>query len=956
MFTLELTWMFRRLLFLAIAILAGSALSMDAQLLGTGSQSTDCSNPANASSPACAGTPSDTTGAGYQQQPGAYGTGAAPGAYPQQGQQNGVSPMGGQTGINGNVPTYVDRIPYGRQFNGAYPNPYNPYANFYNPYYQQPLTEFQRVVAGAVGAILPVFGSDLFVNASQSFSPIDRTPVTSDYIVGPGDQLLIRVWGQVNFNAHVTVDRAGQVYVPQVGNVQVAGLHFEQLDGYLKKQFSRVFRNFDLSVNMGQLRSIQVFVVGNARRPGSYTVSSLSTLVNALFSSGGPSEQGSMRDIELKRGGKIITTLDLYDLLIRGDKSHDAALLPGDVIYIPPVGAEMAVAGSVHIPAIYELKGTETAGQAIGLAGGLSTMASKKDAQLDRTDNQGARHTIQLALDSAGLETPLRDGDILRVPSIVQRFQSTVTLRGNVANPGRYRWKAGMRILDLIPDQASLETRGYWERRVALGLPAPEYFPLFKAYQATLPQPGIPPASSRRMNSNSQNGPSGSQGQAQSAQNAGSAQNSGSQSTTGTPPTDYTTGTSVADTQDEGLAGVPPNGTYPNGNGTNGVAGQTPYPGQSSPNAQMQQPQQQNRNGFGAVSGPVRELVPQLKYFPPGQRYSQAQFPIQNEILRTAPSIDWSYAVIERTNPHTLATSLVPFNLGQAVLDHNADQNLKLEPGDIISVFSTADVQVPQAQQIKYVRLEGEVVHGGIYSVQAGETLRDLVRRAGGLTPNAYLFGSEFLRESTQRLQQARLNEYVNSLQRDIQLSSSNASGSIVNATGAAALGNSIQSQQQLIVTLRRMRATGRIVLDLTPYSRGVDALPNLRLEDGDRFIVPTIPSAVNVVGAVYDQNSFLYQRGMHVGTYLKTAGGTTRNADRRHEFVIRADGSVVSKQTAGGTIFMGGFDSQFAYPGDTVVVPDNVNKTTVLRGLTDWSTVFSQFGLGIAALTLFGL
>jgi protein involved in polysaccharide export with SLBB domain len=283
-------------------------------------------------------------------------------------------------------------------------------------------------------------------------------------------------------------------------------------------------------------------------------------------------------------------------------------------------------------------------------------------------------------------------------------------------------------------------------------------------------------------------------------------------------------------------------------------------------------------------------------------------------------------------------------------------QNLELEPGDIVTVFSTADIHVPQSQQVKYVRLDGEVAHAGIYSVKPGETLRDVVRRAGGLTPNAYLYGSEFLRESTQRLQQARLNEYVNSLERDIQLSSANAAGSITNATGAGALGTSIQSQQQLVTTLRKMRATGRIVLDMTPYSRGVDALPNLPLEDGDRFIIPTVPSTVDVVGAVYDQNSFLYQRGEHVGDYLRIAGGSTKNADKHHEFVIRADGSVVSKQTAGGTLFTGGFSSKLAYPGDTVVVPDNIAKTTLLRGLTDWSTVFSQFGLGIAALTLFGL
>ncbi len=912
--------MLRKSLFLVTAILFAGTLAANAQFGSgsTSSQTVDCSNPLSALSPACTGASGNTFGAGQQAGQGMNGQGAyGQSGYGQNGygqgmngganygggqaQQYGTNPTLQNGGINNQVPTYVDQVPYGNGMTGAYRNPYNPYMNNGMMRRPQPPTEFQRIVAGATGAKLPIFGADLFSTMSMPFAPIDRTPVTSDYVIGPGDQLLIRVWGQVNFNAHTTVDRSGDIYIPQLGNVQVSGLHFEQLDGYLKKQFGRVFRNFDLSVNMGQLRSIQIYVVGNARYPGSYTVSSLSTLVNALFSSGGPSQQGTMRQIELKRGGQVVTTFDLYDLLINGDKSHDAPLLPGDVIYIPPVGPQVAVAGSVHMPAIYELKGMETAGQVIKMAGGLATMASKRDAQLDRTNLQGARQTAQLPLDAAGLRTPMRDGDILRIPSMVQRFQNTVTLRGNVANPGRYRWTPGMRILDLIPDQDAIETRGYWQRRVAMGLPALEYTPMFSAYRANLPN-----AAEQKDQSNS------------------------------TTQGNYTTGTSLGDTESEQSGSQPVQAVQPvpaTGSATGQAAKTTTAASEQS------QPQANSEEG--------------LQYNPPGDRFSQSQFPIRNEILRIGPSVDWSYAVIERTNPHTLTTSLLPFSLGQAVLDHDPSQNLELEPGDIVTIFSTADIHVPQAQQVKYVQLEGEVVHAGIYSVHSGETLRDLVRRAGGLTPHAYLYGSEFLRESTQRLQQARLTDYVNSLEKDIQLAAANAAGSIVNPTGASALVTSIQSQRDLIATLRKMRATGRIVLNVTPYSDGIDSLPNLPLQDGDRFIVPVVPVTVNVVGAVYDQNSFLYERGEHIGDYLKIAGGGTRNADKRHEFVIRADGSVVSRQTAGGTLFNGGLSGKLSYPGDTVVVPDNVSKTTLLRNLTDYSTVLSNFGIGIAAINL---
>lgn len=891
--------MLRKFLPVIVLLLSACALTANAQFSGGGTslQGVDCSNPITAISPACAAAstnpslgvqqPGDNAGQGGSGQS-ASGQ-SAYGASGNRGSAQTPNPAA-NGGINNRVPMYNDQLMYGNGMNGARRNGGSMAET------PPPPTSFQRVVAGATGAMLPIFGADLFFDSSTSFAPIDRTPVTPDYVVGPGDQLLVRIWGQVNLDAHVTVDRAGDIYIPQAGNIPVAGLHFEQLDGYLKSQLGRVFRNFDLSVNMGQLRSIQIYVVGDARRPGSYTLSSLSTLVNALFSSGGPSEQGSMRRIQLKRGGKIVTTFDLYDLLINGDKSHDAPLLPGDVIYIPPVGPQVAVAGSVHVPAIYELKGTETAGQVIAMAGGLSTLASRQGAQLDRTNHQGTRETVQVDLDAAGLQTPMRDGDILRVPAMVQRFQDTVTLRGNVANPGRYRWFPGMHILDLIPDEASVETRGYWQRRIALGLPALEYTPLFSAYHATLPNPTT---------------------QAVEVNAA---------------PKTYSTGTPLAASESQSAS-------QPAASTAQKAAAQS----SSAPPATDNQTARYQENASGE----------QLQYYPPGERFSQNQFPIRNEILRTAPTIDWSYAAIERTNPHTLAPSIIPFSLGQAVLDHNMSQNPALEPGDVVTVFSTADIHVPQSQQVKFVSIQGEVVHAGIYSVGPHETLRDVVRRAGGLTPHAYLYGSEFLRQSTQRIQQARLEQYVNSLEKDIQLASANAAGSLVNPIGAAALGTSLQSQHELIASLRQLRATGRIVLNLTPYSHGIDALPDLTLQDGDRFIVPVTPVTVNVVGAVYDENSFLYRRGDHVGDYLRISGGGTRNADKRHEFVIRADGSVISKQTAGSSLFGRGFKSKLSYPGDTVVVPDNVTKTTLLRNLTDYSAVLSNFGVGVAAINL---
>ena len=210
------------------------------------------------------------------------------------------------------------------------------------------------------------------------------TPVPAEYVIGPGDELRIRVWGQVNFTVNVRVDRSGEIFLPQVGSVHIAGISSSALDVHLREAIGHVYHNFDLTADLGQIRSIQVYVSGEARRPGVYTVSSLSTLVDALFTSGGPSVQGSLRHIQLRRGSAVVTDFDLYSLLIDGDKSKDVKLESGDVIFIPPVGHQAAVLGSVKHPAIYELLAGEPLSGLIANAGGVSATAAEAASQSNR--------------------------------------------------------------------------------------------------------------------------------------------------------------------------------------------------------------------------------------------------------------------------------------------------------------------------------------------------------------------------------------------------------------------------------------------------------------------------------------------------------------------------------------------------------------------------------------------
>ncbi len=773
----------------------------------------------------------------------------------------------------------------------------------------EPLTEFQMLVAGSIGRIVPVYGAELFADVPDTFAPVQHLPVTPDYVLGPGDELLIRTWGQISQNLHLTVDRSGSVFIPEVGELRVAGLQIGQLQPFLKSRFDRVYRNYDLNVNLGQLRSIQVFVTGEARRPGSYTISSLSTLVNAVFACGGPEPQGSLRRIELKRDGKLVADFDLYDLLLRGDKTKDASLESGDVIYFAPVGAQVAVVGSVHLPAIYELRGRESIADLLALAGGVSAIADTSSLEIERTETEPsgvkARVVISAAMNSSTLSSPLVNADIVRVRAGAPRFDKTVTLRGNVASPGRFAWHEGMRIRDLIPDKSSLLTADYWLRREQLGLPTADF------------QPMLPPLV--------QTAPPSEAGQTVSRQAV---------------PQDVQTLNSGLFPQ---LTAGVPNDAEPQSGGSmqfQSLAASTDKSGDANSAATNK------RAPASGTSSTTLGVGPRLITSP--------HFPMQTQVVRTSPDIDWSYAVVERVDAKTLATRLIPFNLGAVVLDQDESQDLNLEPGDVITIFSDADIRVPRAQQTKYVRLEGEFVHAGVYSVLPGETLHQLVIRAGGLTTQAYLYGSQFSRESTRMEQQQRLDEYISALSYQIEISAANKSTSVISPQEAATTSASVASQRELVNRLREARATGRIVLHIDPFHSGVNSLPELPLEDGDRFVVPPVPSTVGIVGAVYDPNSFLYVAHEHAGDYLRNAGGPNRNADRRQTFIIRADGSVISRQYLERTIWTDDkFNRQPIYPGDTIVVPEAINRTTLLRGLTDWSAVFSNFALGVAAINV---
>jgi protein involved in polysaccharide export with SLBB domain len=673
--------------------------------------------------------------------------------------------------------------------------------------------QFQLFVQEATGRKLGFFGASLFDSAS-AYAADNAAPPPTDYVLGPGDEIRLQVWGSIDFSGSFNLDRNGQVSIPRVGVLTLSGVPVRNLEGVLRNQISKVFTNFQLNATLGRLRSIQVYVVGEAQQPGTLKISSLSTLVNAVFASGGPSPSGSMRNIQLKRGGRVITTLDLYDFIAKGDQGKDVSLQSGDVIVIPQAGPRVAVLGAFDRSAIYELKaGASTVGDVLSLGGGVPTLASTRKALLERIapETNPPRQVQDLALDANGLKQPMKDGDVLTLLSISLAFGNAVTLQGNVAAPLRYRWFEGMRILDLIPERDALLTPDYYRRKNLL---------------------------------------------VQNAENS----------------------------KDVG----------------DGVASR------------------------------IRGLVDE---------------------------INWEYAVIERLDRSLLRTELVPFNLGRAVLQKDPVHNLVLQPGDVVTILSQNDLSLPQERKTRLVRVEGEVGAPGVYHAKPGETLVQLLQRVGGLTPQAYVFGTEFTRESVRVRQQENLAQLTRRLEAQLQSQTSVVLSNLRVENAASA--QAIQQQQQAqvraqIERLKALRSNGRVALELNPLVQNISALPDLPLEDNDRIVIPPRPSFVVALGSVNNENVVIHKPGKTVADVIKTAG-LTEDAEPSQAFILRADGTIISRRGSRSLFSSSGFESTELMPGDTVVVPAQLDRETsynfVTRALKDWTQIFANFGLGVAAV-----
>jgi polysaccharide export outer membrane protein len=301
------------------------------------------------------------------------------------------------------------------------------------------------------------FGYDLFGQPASTFAPVSDVPVGPDYLLGPGDVLQVYLWGMVDNALTLQVNRRGEIFVPRIGTLPVWGMQLGEVRRLIYEQLSKQFSGFRMSMHLSELRSVQVFVVGEVARPGVYTVSSLSTMLNALFASGGPTKLGSLRTIKLIRNNRTIGTLDMYDFLLRGDRAHDIRIESGDTVFVPPIGPVVGIAGNVKRPAIYELTGPTRIGDLFQMAGGVTLVGYLQRVQIERVKPHVEKLVVDIQLSDlqgsrrAGNNPLVEDGDLVKVFPIDTRIYNVVFLEGSVRRPGEYEFKSGMRLSDLVP-------------------------------------------------------------------------------------------------------------------------------------------------------------------------------------------------------------------------------------------------------------------------------------------------------------------------------------------------------------------------------------------------------------------------------------------------------------------------------------------------------------------------
>ncbi|EFO39512.1 TPA: SLBB domain-containing protein [Vibrio parahaemolyticus] len=826
--------------------------------------------------------------------------------------------------------------------------------------YQNPQVVEQRPVTSSATEVkvndaekdeqgLKRFGLDLFAGSPTTFAPISDVPVPADYTVGAGDEIVIQLFGKENTTHRLRVNRAGIINFPSLGPVQVAGMTFSDVRDSLNQRVKEQMIGVRSDISLGEMRTMQVFVMGDAYKPGAYTVSALTTISQAIYYSGGFSESGALRNVQLKRNGQVIRKLDMYDLLLKGDARNDIRLLPGDVVFIGALGNTISIDGEVNRPAIYEIKPGETYKQAIQMAGGFTANAYSDQIEVKRYAAKGARDALTLNFSqSHDQQTKVKDGDAVNVLKKNEELTRYVQIEGDVRHPGYIEWKSGLRIADLFQ---SVDTSFNSTADVSYAVVVREINPQrdIEVYQVNLANAILSPTSKDNLKLNSRdrvlvfnrfnNEDLDTLADQETVSKAKTLEQAQLQAQQEQLKEQEVMSSSVA------------------------VSSATPIEKDSKQPKIVFRGKEITKDDFEALKQNTRRtlLAPVLL-----QLQQQSRLGLAPQIAEVFGEVKHPgrYPITPRMTISTLigAAGGLTYNaftinaeLARTVINSKDERaSINVERIDLRQAIqgSTADdaiivgrdrlniLEKPNVKLQSTVTLQGEVRFPGTYTVRQGETLGELLERAGGLTEFAHPQGAIFTREALRLQEQKLLNQYAADMRAETAKKTFRADsnmGSVISDP---------DKTLKFVEEASRSKALGRMVVQLNRILKD-ERSADFMLEDGDFLFVPTFRNTVSIMGEVQVPITYLLDNKLDVDDYLNKAGGAKKQADEDRIFVVRADGSVYKPKSG----YWFGNNHEELKAGDTIVVPIDTDYRDALSTWTAATQILYQTGVAINAL-----
>ena len=764
------------------------------------------------------------------------------------------------------------------------------------------------------------FGLELFDAEVSTFAPVDDMPAPYGYFVGPGDTINVYMYGNEDADLVLSVNRDGQLILPRLGPITVAGLTFDQVKELINAKVASQLVGTKAVVSMGELRAMNVFLAGDVVAPGSYSVSGLSSVLQVLYAGGGVTDIGSLRNIEVKRRGRVVAKLDTYDILLRGDTSGDVRLASGDTVFVPTVDRLVTLDGEVKRPAIYEVLGEETLGDLLQMAGGLSSSGYAKSVSVRRREpGQSSASIVHFDLtNQTDLNARLFDGDSLTIAPIKEEVSNQVLLRGAVARPGSYAWFEGQRISDLVGSleedllsETDLST-GLIVRRTGFGLEIETLaFDLGNAVSER-----------------------------------------GGDSDLKLQPKDqvlifalpylnesYQLLVEAARENDEGSE-------LQFGEGSDGEFILT----QLDELAEEEAEEKEEEPLFEDRSTLIEEVVFRLE--------AQAKTPATTQVVEINGDVrlPGKYPLLANRSLDTLIAlaggfensaylnnaevTRINFNpqgsAGIATFKVRLQQDndrFELEPLDQVRIS-----RIPNWSYGDSVELTGSVTFPGTYPIVPGEKLSSLLSRAGGIAENGFSRGAVFVKVEAKKREQAQLQNLIASIQRNVLAQSQTREQE--NNVGSSA--SDAEAELEFLESILQNEAGGRVVIDLPAILVG-DPNADIQVEAGDSLFVPEFNNTLSIIGEVRQQGTFRYESDRTLSDYLDLAAGLTVRADRKDIYIVRANGSVDLVNSKRSLLSFTPSNTAELQPGDTIIVPVNEEYLPALSRYREVSTVVFQ-------------